>query len=169
MHSDRFNLWLGKAMQSSYLLPIMMSDFILVHSSKVVGYMGSIVGLRLLIAYFHKDKLILERTDDVPSPLGCFCSQITQPRNAKLLHFYGQLKQIVKAIQWSVMVMIFSLYTNGYPPLTLCFCFMNCFAPYIDPMPSHQNSIGVRIEVHRRLQALRQILLVRGILNHWYS
>lgn len=102
-YSNRFIFCLGKATQSSYLLLLMISYFILVHSFESCRVHRINRGSSITDSFISKVKLILERTNDVPRPLGCFCSQITQPWNAKLFHFHSQLKQIVKAIQWLVM------------------------------------------------------------------
>lgn len=86
-----------------------------------------------------------------PGPRICFrtAHSFLRPWQPQLLHLHRKLQYIINT-------------------LTLRLRLMHIIPPHIDPMPPHKHRIRIGILLHRRLQTLRKILLVRRILDNRY-
>lgn len=119
--------------------------------------------------YFYNSLLGLITLLPLRSNLG----NAADPRKTQLVHLNRQLEQIVETFDITNPISTNDQLTTskrggGYPnsPLTLRLRLVDVISPHIDAMAPHQNSIRIRVLLHSSLKILRQVLLMRRVLNN---
>lgn len=80
-------------------------------------------------------------------PLWSNLGNAADPRKTKLVHLNRQLEKVIET-------------------LTLRLRLVDIITPHIDAMTPHQDGIRIRILLHSSLKILRQVLLMRRVLNN---
>lgn len=104
------------------------------------------------------------------SPRRLRFGHIAQPRDAELPHLDGQLEEVIQTVTVLASGANRSPFLDEWvdSPLALRLGLVHIISPHIHAMPPDEHGVRIRVAVHRLLQELGQVLLVRRVLDDRY-